>query len=248
MRPLYIDGVTGCRVIFDDPALRVIVPDQADRLFPLQRISRVICRGCIEWSMPALLACADEGIQLLFLKSGGEIRARWLSWSNERQSLTQRLIDLLSRANGPELYANWFLSMEKLAARCFARRLGLPGWREYPVAQLRQRLKIDLGSEGWQHAQLLKSVLYGELLIWLPEYGFGRDGEALVSFHLDLASDLSELLLWDCYYPLLNASDAGTAVSLLSAAALFQQRSDRCYLLFRSSINKLHQFLLKVNA
>ena len=61
MRPLYIDGAFGCRVVLDDPALRIIVPDRADQLFPLSRISRVVCQGSAEWSMQALLACADAG-------------------------------------------------------------------------------------------------------------------------------------------------------------------------------------------
>ncbi|SDT87323.1 CRISPR-associated endonuclease Cas1 [Nitrosomonas ureae] len=247
MRPLYIDGVSGCRVVFDDPALRVIVPEQADQLFPLQRISRVVCQGCVDWSMSALLVCADKDIQLLFLKNNGEIRARWLSWSGERQSLTQRLVDLLSRANGPELYTNWYLSMEKLAARSFARRIGLSDWRENPVAELRQRLKISLGSGGWQCAQLLQSILYGELLIWLPKYGFERDNEVLISAEFDLAADLSKLLMWDCYLTLLKRTESKDETSLQSIAALFQLQNDRCYSLFRSSINKLHQFLLKVS-
>jgi len=247
MRPLYIDGVSGCRVVFDDPALRIIVPEQADRLFPLQRISRVVCQGCVDWSMSALLVCADKGIQLLFLKNNGEIRARWLSWSGERQSLTQRLVDLLSRANGPELYANWYLSMEKLAARSFARRIGVSDWRERSVAELRRQLRIGLGNEGWQRAQLLQSILYSELLVWLPEYGFERDNEVLMSAEFDLAADLSKLLMWDYYLTLLNHDESETGTSLQTIAALFQLQNDRCHSLFRSSINKLHQFLLKVS-
>src|SRR5512136_2483897 len=104
MWPLYIDGLPGCRVVLDEPALRVVVPDKADQLFPLSRISRVVCKGLVEWSMSALLACADAGINLLFLEKTGEVRARWLSRGNARQSLTQRLVDLLARADGLERY------------------------------------------------------------------------------------------------------------------------------------------------
>jgi len=98
MRPLYIDGVTGCRVVLDEPTLRVIMPEQADQLFPLSRLSRVVCKSIVEWSMSAMLACADAGINLIFLHKNGELRARWLATGTERQSLTQRLVDLLSRA------------------------------------------------------------------------------------------------------------------------------------------------------
>ena len=123
MRPLYIDGSPGCRVVLDEPALRVMVPDKADQLFLLSRISRVVCKGLVEWSMSALLACADAGINLLFLEKTGEVRARWLGRGNERQALTQRLVDLLARNDGLERYENWYLSMEKLAARSFFQRM-----------------------------------------------------------------------------------------------------------------------------
>lgn len=248
MRPLYIDGAVGCRVILDDPALRIVRPDQADQLFPLSRISRVVCQGGVGWTMQALLACADAGIQLLFLKKNGEIRARWLGRSGKRQLLTQRLVDLLSRADGPALYENWLLSMEKLAARSFARRMRLTDWRERPAVELHRQLKNTLGQKGWDRAQLMQSVLYSELLGWLPECGLERDDEALLSMELDLAADLSKLLLWDYYMLLLNLAPPEADKNPMQVIAeLFQQRQERCYRLFRSSINKLHQFLLAVS-
>lgn len=246
MRPLYIDGSPGCRVVLDEPALRVVVPDKADQLFPLSRISRVVCSGVVEWSMSALLACADAGINLLFLHKNGEVRARWLGRNDERQSLTQRLVDLLARADGLQRYENWYLSMEKMAARSFARRMGLAEWREVPVNELRQWLSQSLSADGRHQANLLQGLLHSELLIWLPECGFSND-EALLSGNLDLASDLSRILLWD-FYPALLASETSDASSALAAmASLQQRRADRFYLLFRSTINKLHQFLLGIN-
>ncbi len=171
MRPLYIDGSPGCRVVLDEPALRVVVPDKADQLFPLSRISRVVCKGVVEWSMSALLACADAGINLLFLEKNGEVRARWLGRGGERQSLTQRLVDLLARADGGQRYENWYLSMQKLAARSFARRMGLDDWREVPINDLRKRLALSLSDEGAFQANVLEGLLHSELLKWLPECG-----------------------------------------------------------------------------
>ncbi len=248
MRPLYIDGAAGCHVVLDAPALRITVPDQADRLFPLARISRVICQGNVEWSMQALLACADAGIQLLFLGKNGEMRARWLGKNGERQRLTQRLIDLLSRTDGPALYANWLLSMEKLAARSFARRIGLSDWRERPAVELRRQLRDTLGHSGRCRVTLMQNILYSELLIWLPECGFERNNETLLSMELDLAADLSRLLLWDYYSVILDPGAAEPCGNPLQVMAeLFQRRHERCYRLFRSSVNKLHQFLLAVS-
>ncbi len=247
MRPLYIDGLPGCRVVLDEPALRVVVPDKADQLFPLSRISRVVCKGVVEWPMSALLACADAGINLLFLEKNGEVRARWLGRGGERQSLTQRLVDLLARADGEQRYENWYLSMQKLAARSFARRMGLVEWREVSINELHQRLALSLSDEKAFRANVLQGLLHSELLNWLPECGFCSDDEALLTSDLDLAADLSKLLLWDFYPALLAADEPDESTALAAMAVLLQQRSDRFYLLFKSTISKLHQFLLAVS-
>lgn len=247
MRPLYIDGLPGCRVVLDEPALRVVVPDKADQLFPLSRISRVVCKGVVEWSMSALLACANAGINLLFLEKNGEVRTRWLGRGNARQSLTQRLVDLLARADGEQRYENWYLSMQKLAARSFARRMGLMEWREVSVNELQQRLKLSLSDEASFRANVLQGLLHSELLNWLPECEFCSDDEALLTSDLDLAADLSTLMLWDFYPALLAAEEPDESTALAAMAVLLQLRSDRFYLLFKSTINKLHQFLLAVS-
>lgn len=247
MRPLYIDGSPGCRVVLDEPALRVVVPDKADQLFPLSRISRVVCKGVVEWSMSALLACADVGINLLFLQKNGEVRARWLGQGSERQALTQRLVDLLARADGLQVYENWYLSMQKLAARSFARRMGVADWLEVSINDLRRQLALTLSSEGQHRANLLQGLLHSELLTLLSECGFCSDDEALLSSNLDLALDLSKLLVWDYYPTLLAADEPDTAQPLAAMAQLYKQREDRLYLLFRSTVNKLHQFLLAVS-
>lgn len=246
MLPLYINGVAGCRVELDDPALRVLIPDKADRLFPLTRISRVICNGKVEWAMSALLACADIGIQLLFLDDKGEIRARWQGSIGGRQSsLNQRLIDLLTYIDGKESYRNWYMAMEKLAVRSFARRIGLLDWRECSVPGMYQQVKSQLGDNGTYREHLLHSILYGELKSWLSIYGFDWDNEVFVSGDLDLATDLGKLLLWDFYPRLLDMGLETAKTPLEDMAILFQQRNDRCYSLFISCINKLHQFLLR---
>ncbi len=247
MKPLYIDGSPGCRVVLDEPALRVIIPDKADQLFPLSRISRVVCKGVVDWSMFAMLACADTGINLLFLQKNGEVRARWLGKGSDRQSLTQRLVDLLVRSDGLQCYENWYLSMQKLAARSFARRMGIVEWREVSINELRQQLSLVLSIEGGHKANLLQALLHSELLNLLADCGFCSDDEVLLSSHLDLASDLSRLLLWDFYPALLAADDSDAVTALAAAALLYQQRADRFYLLFRSTVNKLHQFLLTVS-
>ena len=190
MRPLYIDGVPGCRVVLDEPALRIVVPDKADQLFPLSRISRIVCKGVVEWSMSAMLACTDAGINLIFLYKNGDVRARWLSVGTTRQSLSQRLIDLLARADGLERYENWYLSMYKLAVRSCARKLNFDNWREIPIKEMEQFVMSNLSVAGKYQVKLMLGIVHSELLVLLTDSDFGCDDEAILSEQLDLAADI----------------------------------------------------------
>jgi hypothetical protein len=241
MKPLYINGKTGCRVVLDEPTLRVVMPDKADQLFPLSRISRIICQGVVDWSMSAMLACADTGIHIIFLEKSGVVRARWLGRYNERQALSQRLADLLERVDGLPCYENWYLSMEKLAARSFARHMAMPDWREVPVNVLRRQLEFGLSDTAKQAANILQSLLYSELLIWLADSELLADDE---SGQLDVAADFSKLLIWDFYPALLAFAETAASSPLSQVTEIYQQHAERLYLLFRSILNKLHRFLL----
>jgi len=214
-------------------------------LFTLSRVSRVVCSGVVDWSMSALLACADAGVNVLFLAKNGELRGRWLGQSQQRQLLAQRLVDLLARPDGLGRYENWYLAVEKLAARSFARRLGLANWREISVVDLRRYLQQLLSEQQRYCANAMQTVLLSEVLIWLADADLASDDENLLSDGLDLADDFSRLLLWD-FYGFLLANSLSEA-DLQATAGLFEQQADRFYLLFRSTVNKLHQFLLGIN-
>lgn len=242
MRPLYIDGTPGCRVVLDEPALRIVVPDQSDRLFPLSRISKVVCNGCVDWSMSALLACADAGINLYFLQKNGEIRARWMGQTSVRLPLTQQVADLLVRPDGYGRYENWLLSMEKLAVRSFARRIGIVEWREIPVADMRKQILLIMSPELLLRLNLLLAIVQGEVVVWLKDSGFLCEDESVINSELDLAGDISKLLLWDCYESLLDGGSTDTA-PLPEMATFFQNREDRLFLLFKSTMSKFIQFL-----
>jgi hypothetical protein len=195
--------------------------------------------------MSALLACADAGVNVLFLAKNGELRGRWLGQSQQRQLLAQRLVDLLARPDGLGRYENWYLAVEKLAARSFARRLGLANWREISVVDLRRYLQQLLSEQQRYCANAMQTVLLSEVLIWLADADLASDDENLLSDGLDLADDFSRLLLWD-FYGFLLANSLSEA-DLQATAGLFEQQADRFYLLFRSTVNKLHQFLLGIN-
>jgi len=116
-----------------------------------------------------------------------------LGCGNARQSLTQRLMDLLERADGMQRYENWYLSMQKLTARSFVLRMRIREWREVSIYEVKHQLTLGLSDEGQYLANLQQGLLQSELLIWLPECRFCSDDGALLTCELDLASDLSKL-------------------------------------------------------
>jgi hypothetical protein len=128
------------------------------------------------------------------LHKNGDVRARWLSVGTERQSLSQRLVDLLARADGVQRYENWYLSMQKLAARSFARKMGIEDWREVPINELQKLISVRLSTEGQNQVKLMLSILQSEMLVLLEDSGFGSDEEAILSNQLDL-NILEEFLL-----------------------------------------------------
>ena len=124
MRPLYLHSGRSVKVSLDGPALRVARPGCADRRFPLCRISRVMVSGEASWSTRAMLACADAGIDICFLKPDGTPRARWIGRTTKRNGLAQRWQDFLDRPDWSDLYSVWRIAHSRRAVRICAWRMG----------------------------------------------------------------------------------------------------------------------------
>jgi hypothetical protein len=137
-------------------------------------------------------------------------------------------VDLLARPDGLGRYENWYLAVEKLAALSFARLLGLANWREISVVDLRRYLQQLLSEQQRYCANAMQTVLLSEVFIWLADADLASDDENLLSDGLDLADDLSRLLLWD-FYGFLLANSLAEA-DLQATAGLFEQQADRFYL------------------
>lgn len=124
MKPLYLHADRPLAVSLDGPALRISRTGHAEQRFPLQRISRVMVSGDASWSTGALLACADAGINVCFLRSNGMPRARWIGRATERSGLAQRWRDFLDRPDWPDLYTEWRIALSRRAVRFCAWRMG----------------------------------------------------------------------------------------------------------------------------
>lgn len=199
-KPLYLDPKTSARVELEGPSLTLLVAGQAPRYLPLRRISRILANERAEFSTPALLACAQQGISLLFVDRDGETRARLLGAPGERQELRQRLVDLLVRPDWRDLYATWCYAQEKRTLGRVHRRLQAPA-EIHDAARLRTWLKgqaVALAGErqAARSASWLDELLFAWMLNHLQQLGLGAQSELLQDGWPDLVTDLHRLHRW----------------------------------------------------
>lgn len=247
MRPLYLDGCDGMAVLLDAPALRIKVPTQADRLFPLPRISRIVVSGPVQWETDALLACADQGISVVFLARDGAVRGRWLGRAGERHVVLQRLLDVLTRPDGGDRFADWRLAMQRLAVRSCARRMGYADWRAFNarrLAPILQRPRLP----GWQAAyERINGLLLAQVADWLQQHGLDARSELLQAGEIDLPDEFSRLLFWDFEAALRQWQQRQSEPpSPRDVTAFYQSRSERVVVLAQGLLNKLHRWLVEL--
>jgi hypothetical protein len=203
MRPLYLQGCPGMQVEFDEPALVVKVPDKSRQLFPLRRISRVIVSGHVLWSMPALFACADEGISVIFIDTLGNIRGRWIGQIRSEAPL-QWLFRSLSQPDIQHFYDDWYQGMQRMVGRSAARRLGLSNWQTMDLAVLRQWFEQQMNEDWHCICQWLLAVVNGAVTDYLFSFSAHAGSDQETEVAIRLAEDLSGLLIAD-FYPFLLA-------------------------------------------
>ncbi len=201
LKPLYLCGAQPLEVTLDGPALCVDSAEHASRLFPLQRISRVIVSGNVRWGTEALLACADEGITITFLNTEGEVRARWIGRVTGRSGLKQRLDDLLDRPDGRQLYEGWRHAMEQQAALAALKPLDLDLREAADLSRLcalanRAAERLADTQTARRIARLQHGMLEAQVTELLHEAGLLGDGDPAPRSAPHLAGDLTRILAW----------------------------------------------------
>jgi len=250
MRPLYIKGQSETLVELDAPALKVRVADKAPQLFPLQRVSQVIVQGRVQWQTDALLACAKEGITVIFVDNQSVV-ARLLGHKGERQCVLQRLAALIAHAEGEALYRTWLRSMERMVVQSAAKRLT----HEITVISTSQfqlfinEQKRNLPVQPAESVfQTMEGFLHAQVIQLCYEFGLDAESELLHEQWLDLPNDLTQLLLWDWQVPLLIWLESLSELPVYHQQVdFYHQRSQRVGKLFRGLINKLHCWLVEIH-
>lgn len=258
-KPLYLMPHAGMRVELDGPALRVTLPEQAERLFPLVRLSRVYVQGGAIWSTEALLACADRGISVLFADRHGEVLARVLGRPGLRYELHQRFVDFLERPDADDLYRLWCDGMERQAVHWLHTRLGEQGPTPSAGAlrgRVEQMAAGLAGREGALRArQWLRTLAFGWMQAHLQELGFGRQSEQGQDGRPGLAVDLTRLLVWYLeparlgwlnrrFQTAQQKAEPIRPPSRRETVAMFQSRETRAAGRGRALTSRLHRWLV----
>jgi hypothetical protein len=209
-KPLYLHGHQPLAVELDGPALRVSQTESADRLFPLERLSRVVASGEVAWSTEALLACADHDIPVSFLRRDGVLRARVLGRPRGRPpvELHEALEALLEDPGGAGRLQDWLAAQSTRARLALARRLhGAPigadghALREHLRAQARRYAP----EEGLRLLDArLAALLATDVARLLGRAGVTWDDPGTAVHGVDLVRGLAEVVAWELQVPKLR--------------------------------------------
>jgi hypothetical protein len=195
-------------VVLEGPSLAIRVAGQAERRMPLGRVSRILANERTRFDTPALLACAERGIAVLFVAAEGRVRGRLLGEPGERQELHQRFLDLLDRPDWKDLYGTWLMAQRRRAALRVQRRL------QEATAFVSTRATADWVAYQARHyagardavrsARWLEEQLYAWMVAHLQNLGFGAQTELGLDGRPDLAEDLTGVLEWYGHAPRLG--------------------------------------------
>ncbi|MGR9046894.1 MAG: CRISPR-associated endonuclease Cas1 [Gammaproteobacteria bacterium] len=245
MRPLYLKGIEGTQVDYEVPALTVSVPNKTRQLFPLIRVSRVVVTGPVDWSMPALLACADAGVAVVFLEGTGEVRGQWLGTRRHRRNLIQLFADVLQRADAGDRYQDWLAGMQRMAVRSAARRLAFADWKDADADRLKAWFDASQNRSWDCINRWLQGFLLSSVLQELGSLGLDARSECWRDQRFSLPEEFCSLLFWDFFPALVRWRTRHPAPPDHRAVIVFyENRLPRVEQLLRGIVNKWHRWLL----
>ncbi|MFQ5660359.1 MAG: CRISPR-associated endonuclease Cas1 [Gammaproteobacteria bacterium] len=262
LRTLYLDGHRRLRVLLDGPALRIRRDDSADHLFPLRHLVQVVTCGPVEWSISALLACAEASVPVIFFRANGCLRARVLG-----EQACDRLLDLdlalsalLDQPSGPDRYNEWIQARTQQARLKFLHMAGrrcavIESSTVQRLIQNRARLHVRAG-ELRRFDRQIYGLLQVNIDTLMREYGLDPDRAGLTVQGIDITRDFTNILIWSLqskklrYFKRLHgqARRKGNALARLDwfqAVQFIEQNAGHITDQFRETIKQFHAHLLE---
>ena len=208
--------------------------------------------GSASWSTHALLACADEGITICFLKSDGMPRARWIGRETKRGELAQRWQDFLDRPDWQSLYIQWRIALSRRAVRICAWRMGWSATgdpRSMHQAIHEATWAVANREELSVVRRRLHGMVYARALEELGRVGLGA-GDVSASY---LAPDLVTSVQWGLRPELTrwlargrsgrNPCDAESYFNHRRVAVFLERHSAVVDFHLRDALGRLHRYL-----
>ncbi len=251
MKPCYIHGRKGMQINLDGPSLSIAASGQAAVLVPLRRMSRLVISGSPECATSTLLACAERGITVTFLRHDGAIRAHVFGRSRANDDLFTHLRDLLDRPDWPDRYQIWVAAAASRARRALCRTLNVQS-DQFSLKQIRARLDrhmeqfVDTRQRSDLQRRLhgLCSNLANEVL---QQAGLSAERSLYLEQRLNIPLDSADLLSLSLQLPLsewLSRRPAHQRINDRDVVALFEQHSHRLARIARRLTSRLQGFLV----
>ena len=237
-KPLYIHGRTPVQVRLDGPALRIRQRCLNDRRFPLGRVSRVVVSGAVGLTSDVLLACADAGIVVCFLRPDGLPRGCWIGQPPNRSTFAEDWRHFLERPDGNELHRQWRIGVRQRAIRFCALCLGLG--RRNVRELVRQMSRCAPNDPGFRAAKRgLYGLAHARSLEELAKLGLS---DADASLRL-VVPDLTAVIQWGLHPSLCDWQRRQAAMSMLDLATFFERNRSTVQFHLRDTLRHLACFL-----
>ena len=121
LQPAYLNAPGVRRVTLEGPALRIHNRDKADQYLPISRLARIVSRGRIHWSMPALVQCLKSGVPVTFLDREGRAVGFCVSAWTQYSPLNELLEGMFASDRGPVRLVDWFRSQSRCRRNSLSR-------------------------------------------------------------------------------------------------------------------------------
>ncbi len=192
MQPVYLNTPGVRRVTLEGPALRIHSRDQADRFMPLNRLSRVVCRGNVQWSTAAMIRCMQAGVTITFLDREGRAVGMCLGDWPQYSPLSELLDAFFTLDEGPARLVDWFRSQSRnrLIRLLHKHDIQCPDLRVRAVRkQLRRFWQMCSPAAGHEPVTRMKPLAAAQISEILTSYRFspalmeaGSDWSGLVCY------------------------------------------------------------------
>ena len=262
MITLYLDGQKPLRVVRDGPALRVQRSQSADRLFPLQRLYRIVVSGQVEWCTAALLACAEANVPVYFLSGDGILRAKVLGFAenNAVLNLNETFDTFLDKVGDCSLYHEWIRAKSQQSRLRVVRQADRGLWPTQ--AAVLRRLLFERARHHARSRDIRRfdkqiyGLLYSHLEKLFAESGFNMNTLRLQMEDIKLVRDFTEILIWSFQNPKLSFFKHQQKIVLRQrspfailtwekAIAFYEKNSPMLKDEFRSLLRSFHLHLLE---